>query len=35
MGINFARLNRRENRRSLAIVDRKEIAHFEAFKIAR
>ena len=35
MRINFAPLNRRENRRSLAIFDRKEIAHLGALTIAR
>ena len=32
MGINYARLNRRENRRSLAIFDRKDIARLAAKK---
>ena len=35
MRIYFVRYNRRDNRRSLAIFDRKEIAHLEALKIAR
>ena len=35
MGISLAHFNRRENRRSLAILDRKEIAHLGAVKIAR
>ena len=35
MGIGFVRLNRRENRRSLAIFDREEIAHPAALNIAR
>ena len=32
MGIRFAHCKRRENRRSLAILDRKEIAHLGAIK---
>ena len=35
MGISFSPFNRRENRRSLASFDRKEIAHLGASKIAR
>ena len=35
MGINFLLFNRRENRRALAIFDRKEIAHLPAVNIAR
>ena len=35
MGISFVHFNRRENRRLLAIFDRKEIAHLGALKIAR
>ena len=34
VGIHFVPFNRRENRRSLAIFDRKEIAHLGALKIA-
>ena len=33
MGVSFVPLNRRENRHSLVIFDRKEIAHLEALKI--
>ena len=35
MGISFVLSNRREHRRSLAICDRKEVAHLGAFKNAR
>ena len=35
MRIRFARFHRRENRRALAIFDRKEIAHLGAHKITR
>ena len=35
VGISFSPFNRRENRRSLASFDHKEIAHLGAFKIAR
>ena len=35
MGIKFGPLNRRENRRSLAIFFAEEIAHLGALKIAR
>ena len=34
MRISFAHVDRRENRRSLAMSDRKEIAHLEALEIA-
>ena len=35
MGISLARLNRRENGRSLVVFDRKEIAHLGALKLVR